>query len=82
MALKSFPILNIVKDIHLVLRASYTTRNERAASWYTLLHKIPHYYFKQLKGIEGVKAYILFLNLRSKINYNYISFLTRKEDKD
>jgi len=79
---KSFPILNIAKDIHLVLRASYTTKNGRLASRYTPLHKIPHYCFGQLEGIESVKVYIVFPNLRSKIDYDYTSFLTRKEDED
>lgn len=79
---KSFPVLNIVKDLHLVLRASYTTRNGRVASRYTPLHKIPHYCFGQLEGMESVKVYIFFPNLRSKIDYDYTSFLTRKEDED
>lgn len=79
---KSFPILNIAKDIHLVLRASYTTKNGRLASRFTPLHKIPHYCFGQLEGMESVKVYIVFPNLRSKIDHDYTSFLTRKEDED
>lgn len=79
---KSFLVLNIVKDLHLVLRASYPTRNGRVASRYTPLHKIPHYCFGQLEGMESVKVYIFFPNLRSKIDHDYASFLTRKEDED
>ncbi|KAF4620107.1 hypothetical protein G7Y89_g14718 [Cudoniella acicularis] len=79
---KSFPILNIAKDIHLVLRASYTTKNGRLASRHTPLHKILHYCFGQLEGMESVKVYIVFPNLRSKINHDYTSFLTRKEDEN
>jgi hypothetical protein len=52
------------------------------ASRYTPLHKIPHYCFGQLKEIESVKVYIFFPNLRSEIDYDYTSFLTRKEDED
>lgn len=32
--------------------------------------------------MESVKVYIFFLNLRSKVDYDYTSFLIRKEDKD
>jgi hypothetical protein len=42
---KSFPILNIAKDIHLVLCASYITKTGRLALRYTPLHKILHYCF-------------------------------------
>ncbi|KAL5344254.1 hypothetical protein ACLOAV_010758 [Pseudogymnoascus australis] len=79
---KSFPILNIVKDIHLALPASYKTRSGRVTSRYMPVHNIPHYCFGQLEGMESVKVYIFFPNLRLNIDYDHTNFLTRKEDED
>jgi hypothetical protein len=79
---KSFPALNIEKDIHLTLRTSYTTKNGRVSSRYMPLNKIAHYCCGQVEGMEYLKVYICFPNLRSSIDYDHTSFLTDSEDED
>ena len=78
---KAHPFLNLTADIHFGLRVpSYNQRGVLARK-YAPLHKIPHYCFGSLMGIEGLNLLIFFPALHAESDYEHSTYLSR-QDRD
>jgi hypothetical protein len=69
-------ILNLVADIYFSLRVLVYNARRVLIQKYTLLYKIPYYYFSTIIGIDSLSILIFFLALYLESNYEYSTYLS------
>jgi hypothetical protein len=76
---KAHPFLNLNADIHFGLRVpSYNKRGDLIQR-YEPLHKIPHYCFGSLIGMETILLFIFFPGLHTDSDYEHTTFLSKED---
>ncbi|KAH7344244.1 hypothetical protein BKA66DRAFT_555043 [Pyrenochaeta sp. MPI-SDFR-AT-0127] len=78
---RSHSFLNLAADIHFSLSVSaYDKRNE-VTQRNVPLHKIPHYCFGSVVGLESLFIYIFFPSLRLESQYRHSNFLGTQDQE-
>jgi hypothetical protein len=73
---RAYPILNLAANIHFSLQVLvYNTRGALTQK-YTPLHKIPHYCFSTVIGMDSLSILIFFLALHLESNYKHSTYLS------
>ncbi|TGO31559.1 hypothetical protein BHYA_0526g00010 [Botrytis hyacinthi] len=79
---KAHAIFNIKSDIHFGLRMRKYNDRGILTREYTPLHKIPHYCFGSVIGIETLYIFIFFPNLHLESDYyKHSTYLSKQDDE-
>ncbi|KAF5879002.1 uncharacterized protein Bfra_001175 [Botrytis fragariae] len=79
---KAHAIFNIKSDIHFGLRMPKYNDHGILTREYTPLHKIPHYCFGSVIGIETLYVFIFFPNLHLESDYyKHSTYLSKQDDE-
>jgi hypothetical protein len=73
---KAHSILNLAADIHFGLRVPAYNNRDVLTQKYTPLHKIPHYCFGTVIGMDSLSILIFFPALHLESNYEHSTYLT------
>ena len=78
---RAHPILNLAADIHFGLRIPvYNTRGVLTQK-YTPLHKIPHYCFGTIVGMDSLYILIFFPALYLESDYEHTTYLSNQDEQ-
>ena len=78
---KAHSILNLNTDIHFGLKVSGLTSRGAPSKRYAPLHKIPHYCFGTLIGMEEMLLFIFFPALHAESDYEHTTYLSKQDQQ-
>ena len=78
---KSHPFLNLSGDIHFGLKVPTYTHRGDLAEKYVPLHKIPHYCFGSVLGMESLFIYIFFPALHAEREHGPSTYLSSQDQQ-
>lgn len=78
---KVHPILNLTADIHFGLRVSTYTDRGTLAQNYVPLHKVPHYCFGTVVGMEALSVFVFFPSLYQQSDHEHSSYLSKRNQQ-
>ena len=76
---KVHPFLNLAADIHFGLSVPSYSKRGVVTPKYEPLHRIPHYCFGSLMGMETLLLFIFFPGLHLESNYEHTTYLSRED---
>jgi hypothetical protein len=76
---KAHSFLNLNADIHFGLRVPSYNKRGVLTQRYEPLHKIPHYCFGSLIGMETILLFIFFPGLHIESNYENTTYLSKED---
>jgi hypothetical protein len=76
---KAHPFLNLHADIHFGLRVPSYSKRGILTQRYEPLHKIPHYCFGSLIGMETMLLFIFFPGLHTDSNHEHTTYLSKED---
>jgi hypothetical protein len=78
---KVHPFLNLSADIHFGLKVpSYNNRGVLTRK-FAPLHKIPHYCFGSVIGMEGLLIFVFFPALHAESDYEHSTYLSKQDQE-
>jgi hypothetical protein len=78
---KGHAFLNLTADIHFGLKVPVYNKRGVLTDKYAPLHKIPHYCFGTVLGMETLSIYIFFPGLHCDSDYEHSNYLSKKDQK-
>ena len=78
---KVHSILNLTADIHFGLKVPGYTLQGRSSEIYVPLHKIPHYCFGTVIGMEELLMFIFFPALRKESDHEHTTYLSKNDQE-
>ncbi len=78
---KAHSILNLAADIHFGLRVPAYNNRDVLTQKYTPLHKIPHYCFGTVIGMDSLSILIFFPALHLESNYEHSTYLSEEDEQ-
>lgn len=78
---KVHSILNLTADIHFGLKVPGYTHQGRSSETYVPLHKIPHYCFGTVIGMEELLVFIFFPALHEESNHDHTTYLSKDDQQ-
>jgi hypothetical protein len=78
---KAHPFLNLTADIHFGLRVPSYNKRGLLTRKYAPLHKIPHYCFGSLTGMETLLLFIFFPALHEQSDYEHSTYLSKQDQE-
>ena len=78
---KAHPILNLTADIHFGLRVPVYNDRDVLKQKYTPLHKIPHYCFGTVAGMDPLFVLIFFPALHLESDYEHTTYLSKEDEE-
>jgi hypothetical protein len=78
---KAHPILNLAADIHFGLRVPVYNDRGVLAHKYTPLHKIPHYCFGTVIGMDSLSVLVFFPALYLESDHEHSTYLSKQDEE-
>jgi len=78
---KAHPILNLAADIHFGLQVPVYNGRDVLTQKYTPLHKIPHYCFGTVVGMDSLSILIFFPALHLESDYEHSTYLSEEDEQ-
>ncbi|KAN0108918.1 hypothetical protein V8E51_008660 [Hyaloscypha variabilis] len=78
---KAHPILNLAADIHFGLRVPVYNGRDVLTQKYTPLHKIPHYCFGTVVGMDSLSILIFFPALHLESDHKHSTYLSEEDEQ-
>jgi hypothetical protein len=78
---KAHPILNLAADIHFGLRVPVYNDRGVLAHKYTPLHKIPHYCFGTVIGMDSLSILVFFPALYLESDHEHSTYLSKQDEE-
>ncbi|KAN0095005.1 hypothetical protein V8E51_015716 [Hyaloscypha variabilis] len=78
---KAHPILNLAADIHFGLRVPVYNGRDVLTQKYTPLHKIPHYCFGTVVGMDSLSILIFFPALHLESDHEHSTYLSEEDEQ-
>jgi hypothetical protein len=78
---KVHPFLNLDADIHFGLKVPSYNKRGILTQKYAPLHKIPHYCFGSIIGMEGLLMFVFFPALHVESDYEHSTYLSKQDQE-
>ena len=78
---KAHSILNLAADIHFGLRVPVYNKRGVLKHEYTPLHKIPHYCFGTVIGMDSLSVLVFFPALHLESDYEHSTYLSKQDEE-
>ena len=78
---KVHPFLNLSADIHFGLKVPSYNKRGVLTRKFAPLHKIPHYCFGSVIGMEGLLIFVFFPALHAESDYEHSTYLSKQDQE-